>query len=59
MHSVTIALTAAWGALIGWTYLTRGRSVLLTWVLHSISGWLIFTSGLGVYFHSGAVAPVH
>ena len=31
------------GALIGWAYLTRGRSVLLTWVLHSISGWLIFT----------------
>jgi membrane protease YdiL (CAAX protease family) len=55
MHSLTIALTAIGGALIGWAYLTRGRSVLLTWVLHSISGWLIFTSGLGVYFHSGAV----
>lgn len=56
MHSVTIALTALWGALMGWAYLTRGRSVLLTWVLHSIAGWLLFTSGLGVYFHSGAVA---
>ena len=56
MQSITIALTASWGALIAWAYLTRGRSVLLTWVLHSISGWLIFTSGLGTYFHSGAVA---
>lgn len=55
MHTVTVALTAAWGALIGWAYLTHGRSVMLTWVLHSIAGWLIFTSGLGVYFHSGAV----
>jgi hypothetical protein len=58
MQSLTVALTAIGGALIGWAYLTRGRSVLLTWVLHSISGWLIFTSGLGVYFHSGAVAPM-
>lgn len=58
MHSITIALTAIGGALIGWAYLTRGRSVLLTWVLHSVAGCLIFTSGLGVYFHSGAAGPI-
>lgn len=58
MHSLTIALTAAWGVVAGWAYLTRGRSVLLTWVMHSIAGWLIFTSGLGAYFHSGSVTPI-
>lgn len=58
MHPVTIAFTAIGGALIGWAYLSRGRSVLLTWVLHSIAGWLIFSSGLGDYFHSGNVAPM-
>lgn len=55
MHSITIAMTAVGGALIGWAYIARGRSVLLTWVLHTIAGWLIFTSGLGVYFFSGNV----
>lgn len=57
-HSVTIALTAFGGALIGWAYLTRGRSVLLTWVLHSVAGCLIFTSGLGVYFYAGSAGPL-
>lgn len=58
MHSLTIALTAAWGVVAGWAYLTRGRSMLLTWVMHSIAGWLIFTSGLGAYFHSGSVTQI-
>lgn len=58
MHPITIALTAVGGALIGWAYLTRGRSVLLTWVLHSAAGCLIFTSGLGVYFYAGSAGPL-
>lgn len=58
MHTLTIALTAAFGVVVGWAYLTRGRSVLLTSVMHSIAGWLIFTSGLGAYFHSGSVTHI-
>ncbi|MEL7464502.1 MAG: CPBP family intramembrane glutamic endopeptidase [Pseudomonadota bacterium] len=51
---VTIALTACGGAIMGWAYL-RNRSMLLAWVLHSISGQIIFTVGLGIYFYHGAV----
>ncbi len=58
MHSITVAMTAFGGAMIGWAYLTRGRSVLLTWVLHSLAGCLIFTSGLGVYFYAGGTGPL-
>lgn len=58
MHPVTIAMTALGGALIGWAYLARGRSIMLSWVLHSVAGQIIFTSGIGIYFHSGGPAPV-
>jgi membrane protease YdiL (CAAX protease family) len=52
---VTIGMTAIGGAIMGWAYLTQGRSMLLAWVLHALAGQLIFTSGLGVFFYSGAV----
>lgn len=52
---VTIAMTGVGGAIIGWAYLTQGRSMLLAWVLHALAGQLIFTSGLGIYFYSGAI----
>ena len=54
MNPITIASTAVGGAIIGWAYL-RGRSTILAWILHAISGQLIFTLGLGRFFYSGAV----
>ncbi len=54
MNPVTIAMTAAGGAIMGWAYL-RGRSMLLAWALHAIAGNLIFTLGLGLFFYHGAV----
>lgn len=55
MNPVTIGMTAVGGAIMGWAYLHRGRSLPLAWALHSLAGCLIFTSGLGVFFYSGAV----
>jgi hypothetical protein len=47
-------MTALGGAVIGWAYLARGRSLMLAWVLHSLAGQIIFTSGIGVFFfHAG------
>ncbi|MEM7056925.1 MAG: CPBP family intramembrane glutamic endopeptidase [Pseudomonadota bacterium] len=54
MNTVTIAMTAIGGAVMGWAYM-RGRSMLLAWVLHAIAGNLIFTLGLGLFFYHGAV----
>ena len=51
---ITIAMTGCGGAIMAWAYL-RNRSVLLAWLLHSISGQIIFTVGLGSYFYHGAV----
>lgn len=54
MNPVTIGMTALGGALIGWAYLARGRSLMLAWVLHSLAGQIIFTSGIGIFFfHAG------
>lgn len=55
MNWVTIGLTAAGGAVMGWAYLRHG-SLLLAWVLHSAAGQIIFTAGLGIFFYHGAVA---
>jgi membrane protease YdiL (CAAX protease family) len=49
-NPVTVGMTALGGALIGWAYLTRGRSLMLAWVLHSLAGQIIFTSGIGIFF---------
>lgn len=51
---ITIAMTGCGGAIMGWAYL-RHRAVGLPWLLHAISGQIIFTVGLGVYFYHGAV----
>ena len=51
---ITIAMTGCGGAIMAWAYL-RNRSVLLAWLLHSISGQIIFTVGLGTYFYHGAI----
>ena len=54
MNPVTIAMTAAGGAFMGWAYL-RNRSMLFAWVLHAIAGNIIFTAGLGIFFYHGAI----
>lgn len=51
---ITIVMTGIGGAFMGWAYL-RQRSMALAWVLHALAGQLVFTSGLGVFFYSGAV----
>lgn len=52
---ITITLTACGGMVMGWAYM-RNRSTLLAWVLHSLAGQMVFTSGLGQFFYHGAVA---
>lgn len=54
MNPVTISMTAIGGAVMGWAYM-RSRSMLLAWVLHSLAGQMVFTSGLGIFFYHGAV----
>jgi membrane protease YdiL (CAAX protease family) len=56
MNPVTIGMTALGGALIGWAYLARGRSLMLAWVLHSLAGQIVFTSGIGIFFYHRAAA---
>lgn len=55
-NPLTLAMSAAGGAIFAWAYL-RHHSTLLAVVLHTIAGQLIFTSGLGVFFYHGAIAP--
>jgi uncharacterized protein len=53
--SVVVAvMTFVGGLVFGWAYRKR-RSFPLAVVLHSVSGWVIFTVGLGVFFYSGNV----
>lgn len=51
---IAIGASFAAGAVIGWAY-WRTRSFPLAWALHAIGGMLVFTSGLGIFFYSGAV----
>lgn len=53
-NPVAISLTFAGGLVFGWVY-QRTRSFLLVFVLHSLAGQIIFTSGLGTYFYHGAI----
>ena len=52
---LAMALTVVGGWLFADAYL-RYRSLLPTTIIHSIYGWLIFTLGLGGYFHRGSLA---
>jgi membrane protease YdiL (CAAX protease family) len=52
--AVVAAMTFAGGLVFAWAYRQR-RSFPLAVVLHSVSGWVIFTAGLGVFFYSGNV----
>ncbi len=51
---LVLAMTAAGGWVFAWIYAVRG-SFIGAVLLHAIAGCLIFTSGLGVLFYSGAV----
>jgi len=51
---VALALTFLGGLIFAEVY-RRTRSFPLVFVLHSLAGQLIFTSGLGVYFYHGAI----
>ena len=51
---LVFAMTAVGGWVFAWVYAVRG-SFLGAVLLHAIAGCLIFTSGLGVLFYSGAV----
>ncbi len=52
--AVVAAMTFAGGLVFGWAYRDR-QSFPLAVVLHAVSGWVIFTVGLGVFFYSGNV----
>lgn len=50
----TVALTFAGGLVFAW-YWQRTRSFPGVFVLHWVAGGLLFTSGLGWYFYTGAI----
>lgn len=49
-----LVLTAAGGAIFAWAYREK-RSFLFAWLLHTLAGQIVFTSGLGMFFYHGAV----
>ena len=52
---VALLVTFGGGVLMAWAW-TRTQSFGLALVLHALSGQLIFTIGLGLYFYHGAIA---
>ena len=53
-NPITILMTGFAGAVMGWAYWKTG-SLWLAWILHSLGGMIVFTSGLGVFFYHGAI----
>ncbi len=51
---LVLAMTFAGGLAFAWAYQVRG-SFILACVLHAVAGQIVFTSGLGILFYSGAV----
>lgn len=51
---VALALTFAGGLVFAWSY-QRTSSFPLVFVLHTLAGHVIFTSGLGSFFYHGAI----
>lgn len=49
-----VLLSAAGGMVFAWAYRERG-SFALAWLLHSLAGAALFTSGAGAFFYHGAV----
>jgi uncharacterized protein len=53
-HWIVLLMTLAGGVVFAWAYVIR-QSFPLAFVLHSVAGQIIFTSGLGYLFWSGGV----
>lgn len=54
LNWVAVVLSFAGGLFFAWAYL-RSASFPLVWILHSLAGQILFTSGLGVFFYHGAI----
>lgn len=54
MNWVAVTLSFAGGIFFAWAY-ERTRSFMLVWILHSLAGQVLFTSGLGIYFYHGVI----
>lgn len=55
-NHLAVALTLAGGLLFSWRY-WRTRSFSAVWIEHTLWGWLLFTSGLGIYFFANSRNP--
>ena len=55
-NQLALALTLAGGLLFSWRY-WRTRSFAAVWIEHTVWGWLLFTSGLGIYFFANSKNP--
>ena len=53
-HWLVFAMTFAGGLVFAWVYAVRGNFPAAV-LLHAVAGQIVFTSGLGVLFYSGAV----
>ena len=49
-----VVLTTCAGAIFAWAYAGR-QSFGYAWLLHAVSGQIVFTVGLGVFFYHGAI----
>jgi len=54
MNWVAVILSFASGIFFAWAY-ERTRSFMLVWILHSLAGQVLFTSGLGIFFYHGVI----
>jgi len=54
MNWVAVILSFAGGLFFAWAY-ERTRSFMLVWILHSLAGQVLFTSGLGIFFYHGVI----
>jgi uncharacterized protein len=54
MNWVAVILSFAGGIFFAWAY-ERTRSFMLVWILHSLAGQVLFTSGLGIFFYHGVI----
>ena len=54
LNWVAVILSFAGGLFFAWAY-ERTRSFMLVWILHSLAGQVLFTSGLGIFFYHGTI----
>lgn len=51
---IAVSLTFAGGLVFAWAY-RRSGSFALVFILHTLAGHVLFTSGLGAFFYHGAI----